>query len=68
MTDKRVGVAKVVLSWLWLQSFLGLWWSPAAPATERVVYLGAPNSLRMPEEAFLLLYGLVLLPTTTQQT
>lgn len=67
MTDKKSwsGKSGAELA-LAAELFPGLWWSPATPATERVVYLGTPNSLRMPEEAFLLLYDLVLLPTTTQ--
>lgn len=46
---------------------LGLWWSPAIPATGHVVCLGAPNSLRMPEEKLLLLYDF-LLPVTAGTT
>lgn len=64
MTDKNVGVVKngAELA-LAAELFPGLRWSPAIPATEPVVCLGAPNSLRVPEEMFLLLYGL-LLPLT----
>lgn len=66
MTDTNVAVAEVVLSWLWLQSCAFCCDGALQPQPQRVVCLGAPNSLWMPEEVFLLLYDLLLLPTVTQ--
>lgn len=49
----EVGVAKVVLTWLWLQS-CSLGCDGAQPLSWWLC-LGAPDSPRMPEEVFLLL-------------
>lgn len=67
MTDKKSwsGKSGAELA-LTAELFLGLLWSPATPATERVVCLEALKSLRTPEEVFLLLYDLLLPPTATQ--